>query len=831
MKKNVNLNEIPLDLFMEYFSKEDLAEREFEPKIINPTLYTYEFSISGETGTFFYKTYKDDFDDCKQEIVDNEFFGSGISTTDLALISTTSEENKQLYYSEALEFVISHKYSIELDDGTISTYFFLVEIDTKIASENIGETILISNFGTDAEIITGTLQYSTSEERYFVQDGTDTYYIIENEEYDFQEIDNEGYPIFIDEYGNETRQTSIGSNFLRHSNAIKIGFGGIKNIQNYVFLSFSPGTAGVVNNNPGQENNLFGKNIVFYNKYENEVKINQVSEVPLEETAKRENIDRTLLANLNNGEIIETLNEFFYYDVLDIGSLQSYKASGFVINDEENLPSVGETIILNSSSATNAIINNVAFEVNKNGNTETIFFRRNNLFLTRRGRTDVVRLPILKEQNGTSYIEYPSGSSYKKSIAIERNGFLSYNIGRERFEQVNGPEKPGSLDLYNHGYIEYPIKKIDNEDGIYFGTVDSINGRTVTIAPFQITESDWNSEEPEQITTPEIEYIQDILDPSVIVKKEKTFIKDTSGTLNEHLNKTFVPELMNEFSSNGQYIINGFREYRGAIVPSGVIKKEKRKVLNKMAVEFIEKRFDNFLIMENPIYGTDAFFKMRIFAEGYQNLVKNDFENLREEYIPIKRLITVDDLNLRVISAEESLKQDIEISEIPDIDRNYVTEKNSLNVYQRLLDYEKYPSNSLRKKDLELESVRRQIHEAKKLQSVLDEINIKSSEYNQYNPSKSTYKQAILGSLVGNFYSYNNYSNENNDIINDKFTSNYDFFSSERLESLKDVFINNLSLNVSNKKIYTEDILQDSNLEGDFKELLDNIFINDWRVI
>ena len=88
--------------------------------------------------------------------------------------------------------------------------------------------------------------------------------------------------------------------------------------------------------------------------------------------------------------------------------------------------------------------------------------------------------------------------------------------------------------------------------------------------------------------------------------------------------------------------------------------------------EFINKRLDNYLIVNSGLYDSNSLMKMRIFAEGLNNIILNDQYNLKQtitrnsifhvESLPRKIVIEkVQQNKLKIFDLPNNLRIDLSV--------------------------------------------------------------------------------------------------------------------------------------------------------------------------
>jgi hypothetical protein len=416
---------------------------------------------------------------------------------------------------------------------------------------------------------------------------------------------------------------------------------------------------------------------------------------------------------------------------------------------------------------------------------------------------------------------------------------------------------------YPHGSFLYPYDNIRIFIKTLFGSISDETDTTIILKKYDAPIPSENL--ATEITEPLTTVIQDMYDSSLFIKKEETFIKEdpldnysitefldnthtevgeTGGiTLNSGkviyrqnsiTNPITLDNFMKNFDTFDHYITEGFTPnnitaFRGNIVPEEVFKQLKLKTMKNMISNFMEKRYDNFLFDNNfNIMEDNTFMKMRIFAEGYQKLINSD-RNLKNLNLANKGLISYNELPSRILLFKDDKSSDYlrKIGEVGDTkylrkeydpDFIYISNKlNQENIFTKLIEYNKFPTDDIRKKYLSKQSKRLQAYsDFTKITRVLDDKRVAERIYKENTSSLLEYKNFIIYNLLENFYAYNNYSGD------DKYLKNYKAFLKDKISN-ESVYSIKTS-EQTEKMSYLKDNLIES-------ELLQKILVEDWKVL
>ena len=248
MKDRVNLNDIPMDLFFKYFTKEDLADRELKPSLIKDNRIFFKYSIVFGANTYFFFSIYDK--DSNLSVLKDEIktMFSDLETTEptsITLVTPTMTSAVQSYTLLSKPYLTNSKYYFEFDNDTVT--------DTVVKELVYIDGDLIKDYRTELSIFEDvtsvSLEVSAENPKVFLvyDDADDSFlgYLREYPEAMIQERNSNGQLLFINESGNKTTESLRGSRFLRHNNAIRKGFFGLENPEDIIPLKFNPGTIGI----------------------------------------------------------------------------------------------------------------------------------------------------------------------------------------------------------------------------------------------------------------------------------------------------------------------------------------------------------------------------------------------------------------------------------------------------------------------------------------------------------------------------------------------------------------------------------------------------------
>lgn len=432
--KGIYLNDIPMDLFLKYFTSEDLQDRLLEPKLIPDVrdYYVYDVAVDTDTYTMYSTTPEDQVDSLKEQaVIELSGIVSGIETGDIdsvTLVSTVS--SAQMYVSETIAgATYPNRYRFEFaSDGQVEGF---IEVDGSIDTISDTSSISITDSRDTSTDILGylvNLSLNSAESRYYVYNASFSAlvgYIYENDAAQRQKTDDLGRPLYVDESGNETAEGFRGSRALRHNEAIRGAFFAGSNITDPRELSlayFMPGVVGLYRQGSDRQ-------LIYHELFDRSLDYERItlsgetySDTVIPQSIKDELASVGDEYSVNTQERkLRTLIDFANVRRINAGV---YDEPTFVFtagSEVASMPGVGETMIV---AASKRIINYEGknYESSSVAGQETILVGSDNLdvFYNENLATTFVRLPVKKELNPSKskYIKAPLFSSRNESDKI-----------------------------------------------------------------------------------------------------------------------------------------------------------------------------------------------------------------------------------------------------------------------------------------------------------------------------------------------------------------------------------------------------------------------------
>jgi len=841
--RGIHLNDIPVDLFVKYFTKDNTTTINYDPIIRQLLVNIYKFDIDLD-GPFYYKSVFD-FNHSKSEILRYFQDIKEFSEIDDIVEDTFFQESSSvgmIYYNDILELSIPYQYRLEKIDPPDNKEYHFITVTFKEDKTEI-LSILDSRNLEDLSI-SGILTFDPVNNRFEITYNNDVIaYLYENEEFIIYKEDPNGKIIYMNEFGNETTESSLESSLIRHNNAIRLGFNGIRDVESHINLNFNNKCLGLVDNrtSKGTETLYFA----YYEKYERTLKYTRVDPTTIVDSYEVLYFDRALLKKIPISETYtETITNTFTSRLLDFSSLTRIKTT----KRGDTYESILENGLVQPDKNINiladvykdvVIFQNKTYNINYNNETRVI---RGIGEIVSFDNSDYIKIPVI--ENSIIYQDPRNENSFITKQVEIRNNKKYININEKYYDVVDT--------LYP--YILYPIKIEKVFVETYLGKITNV---TVPKKKFKMGAISLASPAvflSNEITPSVKYYIKDIYDSSIGIEIEEEYkrvnpsanynffeflkynhVYNNSGSIllenGKKIERSSAEEITTELSittlkslfSFNHFIENGYLQSRGAIVPDNVFKLAKNEMIKKMALEFIEKKYNDFLIIDSGLFDIDVLLKMRIYAESFQEILRNDYENFSKQKSSRKTIHNLSDVTPIIILSKTD---DEDMPLIKDY-QDYSPNLSELSLFERLLNYEKFPTNKSYRE-----------HELKRLQrkelyndydtpiKVLDDFNIPILYPTQYNYNMEEFKKIFISDLINNFYKFNNYTDvmkKGTTFINNEFTKNYKDFYKNKLSILADPAFP-IDLGVSEKMVYST---EDSSLE----DVIEKVLNSDWRVL
>jgi len=876
--QNVYINDIPFDLFFKYFDKDSLEDKSLVYKLIDKTIRIATYSFSIGSNSYQFRTNSIDTEAVKQDIkrffkdiipnIENETFSpvqtGSISDDYLYDVINIQTGNIRLLHPYEFTFLnssdqINDFVKIVDDEGTLNLVdlrrpigggdFFIIHPDVKLEKVNSEVNDYPFYVKSQANLVFGT--------------------IYKNERHKFRKIEDGKY-VFVDPNGNETFSGIERSNFLRHNNLLRVGFNGLLRPEDSLTFRFNRGVIGIVQD-------VQGEKLSFYESFTTTKTITKTSFNPAL-TYEDEQIDDLLKARLSSLPLrkqIEVTSETKNV-VKDVDNISLFKKIR-VLPISKNLNeftyrqlyplspiSIGENLFAREFQEI-VLIKNKRYQVIegtnevKNNNNQTIgilsYDNSNIPFVKfyRTGTQSVVSIlgkfyNIDRESSGDSFIIMEN----RKIFGVLENpgNKLYFPIQCLTEYEDSGIEYIGTVNsiLQNNDIVlrrySVPNQSIDMSDVFDLEGYTMVNSNQYTKTRniqdiyernFYISERiviTRNTNTSIPIRKEFIEYSHQYLAPE---STSRNFFKLTNDLKVKRLGSVLssrpikINDFRKKFSDFNHYERLGYLNFRGEIVPSDVLRRQKIDALIEMSGEFVSKKYDNFLVLDKISNSIDSLAKMRMYSEGFVNLIDKESENIRP--LPIKNSVFKVDSGLYQSMDSEELTDFLKLdrSDLPieryDIINELVEAEKNINSFQKLRDYERFPYNEKRERYFG-ELYKRLIAYSEKTQSttILDEIERIIEQDVDTLVSRTTFKRELINNFISNFYDINSYE----EINGRKYIENYIDFYKGKLDILLPIYIYNILVKTSEKKRYSRNYITETSR----KELISNVLDKkkNWRV-
>jgi hypothetical protein len=232
MNNKIYLNDIPLDLFFEYFTSDDLQDNFLEEALINDlrTFFKYDVVISEITYTH-YSVFNSVVSPTELNEEIRSSFADIITNSDtvtiesITLVDTDDTlENLQSYVSNSSINLLINNYHFERITG--ETIYYLLFNSNLVLTPNNQIDITLKDYRLPDSnlnhLIGENLIGYLVDGNYELYSGTSLIgYLIPNTLKTIQETDDNGNPYFLNEAGEKVTEFLRRSNFLAHNNALR----------------------------------------------------------------------------------------------------------------------------------------------------------------------------------------------------------------------------------------------------------------------------------------------------------------------------------------------------------------------------------------------------------------------------------------------------------------------------------------------------------------------------------------------------------------------------------------------------------------------------------
>jgi hypothetical protein len=827
----IYLNDIPMDVFIKYFTKENLGVSNFPPVMVDKkNVYTYTLTLDGEAG-FIHKSFIGDLAKAKNEIIYNF---SDIDVLEADDITGTVSFPELNFVYELDQKMTPYQYRFEYNFDTVEeTFKFITLPSTTFPQSGIirdsrnNEPLSIDGTDIGSVSISDQLEDGT----YSVTLGSDIIgYIHENNKIQVHKKNASGEYLYYNGVQETTESQSQGS-FLKYKSLRDSGLSILEKRNALIYSKISAGQVALINDGQTERLEFFQT----FNKLTSYEIVSNPDPIP---TSYRKGIvDVSMSTTPKN----ETLN--INKTLLNISSLIQYNFKKVGDNltrlyTSDVLPQEGETIIANIYQD-HVILKGRDIIINSNntiayytapGSTPVQLIRsvQNNKFM---------RIPV--KVNNTVSVYNEQKGVFEDIQVIKSPTSPRFILNRDIDGQNYEVQKP--ITDYPYGYIDIIVSVKPLFFKTYIGNF-SYNSTTdiVTISNYVVDNTNISIQDNfgnlGYTGNTRISYVQDVYDETLFLKTTETFSL-TAGT--PVVSPTINTVILNDFkklfvSTNISTLINrSVTELdlsdRGPLVPGGTIRKSKLSVIRKMVPEFLNNRYNDFYTVDNIAYDIDGTMKMRIYSDGL-------FEMLTSERLDPsnykKRLekISYKDIDDSLILADKEIYTSEEIYKTNKVYNsslvysNVVNEMEELNSFQKLLDFENFPSDMSREDYLIKKNLRDLIYEDNESTiTARDETLIPFVDNKRKRISKLYFKNILIDSLVNYFSDFGvNQTNE-------KYRDQYEKYYKDKMDNIAtDINVDQTQKKISKKNVFIVD-----DYDNTREDLLIKLVVSDnnWEVL
>lgn len=149
--------------------------------------------------------------------------------------------------------------------------------------------------------------------------------------------------------------------------------------------------------------------------------------------------------------------------------------------------------------------------------------------------------------------------------------------------------------------------------------------------------------------------------------------------------------IKNKFIADKKIFQEGYYKYRGDLIPSGNFKKKEDDIFREMSLEFLNNNNTSFY-NANLLYGSDAYHKMSVFANGLNKLITTSASILEEHKRISSNIREISDL-VSITLIEQKFFNTNSFSFIAHGGESVETKlSKDRNTFQRLIDYKNFPT-------------------------------------------------------------------------------------------------------------------------------------------
>jgi hypothetical protein len=662
--KGIYLNDIPMDLFLKYFSKEDLVDRDLDPSLLPDfrTLYKYSFPISEQTRYFYSLLPIAQSNKIKENIIVDlqDLYTNALNISDvgtLTLVSTLS--NEKVYIQTNRTELNNHRYLFQYNQNYENNPnpFYFIEVNGTLNGDlaDLEEEITIKDSRTDADILgfevdiekeqslSGVIKYNVYETGNEVLVG----FIYEHRRNLIQELNNLGQPLFLNEFGTKTTNSRKESKFLRHNFAMRKGFNNIVDPLDLIVLKFRPSVLGVYKK--GEEEIL-----VYYENFTRTFSYKKVAaiDVPSGATIETIRIPQDIKdgiteespdpynVSFRESKLKEVLNFFNVKRVKVLMDGDFYES----INRTESITSVDKNVFaeIYEKKIKYRDLNYTIFKI---ANKEHVILGINGL--------SNLNLEIYSDL-GINYIKLPVLASNKIIFDSNKEVTVPNNATSITFEGTRYPiEKTSTSSTYSKGFVSYRIELFfdrNTNNLSYFGkitnftTVNNLSRfklakytpESSEIAPIEVSDTYFDLTGfsiPDLGTNYErTYYLEDEIDNTYILSVDEIISKDVIDTT--------IPrtEFLDFFHTKRT-------SYTGANVNFQLL--DNSKIVRETAVSWpiteatLKQLFENYRVVNGFYNDRGPFISDKVFENSKKNAIatmSSDFLNKSSEFFAVENI-------------------------------------------------------------------------------------------------------------------------------------------------------------------------------------------------
>jgi hypothetical protein len=570
------------------------------------------------------------------------------------------------------------------------------------------------------------------------------------------------------------------SSFLTYNTLRQSGLSLLERRNNLLYSKVQPGVVALVNDGSSEKLELYQT----FTKTTAYSILNNPSPIPVD-------FKIGLINPSLNGTSTSTnikLNKI----VLDIGKLKKFRLKRIGSNfsklyNTDLMPEVGDIIIADTYQDS-VVLKNRKLLIDSDSKIEYYTSEKISVITSLIGRR-FIRIPVVN--NSVSiFNDYTNNF---ENISIIKAKTSSRFILNKTIDGVNY-EIQNPIVNYLQGYIDIPV----DVEPVYKDTVIGVFGylgTDITVSPYSTAPLGVDlSEHYESIGYQEsggnytrTSYIKDAYQTDTYLEIIETVSIQSGNTIvYPTVNTILFDNFKKLFVAANAVVPELDQSDRGSLVPSGTIKKAKLSIIKKMVPEFLNNAYTDFYTVSNITYDVDGTMKMRIYADGLFNMLiseRLDYFNLEKRF----EKLTYTQIDNALILSNDILSS-INLESKYNIGKEYdprlvygevEDEIQSLNPYQKISEFETFPSDIIREDYLLKKNLRDSIYEDNTTSiKATDETSIIRINIERNFLSKIYFKNGIVNSLTEYFHDFGlNQPNE-------KYREEYTLYYKEKMDSI-----------------------------------------------